>query len=58
MTVNEILLALLKLASVLVLVLPNGFFVAAALALVNTIGPHRPGLHGAGEHHSQMEHAA
>jgi hypothetical protein len=38
MTVNEILLALLKLASVLVLVLP--------------------GLQGAGQHHSQMEHAA
>ena len=58
MTVNEILLALLKLISVPLLVLLNGFFVAAALALVNTIGPHRPGLHGAGEHHSQMEHAA
>jgi hypothetical protein len=57
MTVNEILLALLKLASVLVLVLLNGF-VAAAFALVNTVGPRRPGLHGAGEHHSQMEHAA
>ena len=52
MTVNEILLALLKLASVLVLVLLNGFFVAAEFALVNTVGPHRPGLHGAGEHHS------
>jgi hypothetical protein len=58
MTVNEILLALLNLASVLVLVLLNGFFVAAEFALVNTVGPHRPGLHGAGEHHSQMEHAA
>ena len=58
MTVNEILLALLKLASVLVLVLLNGFFGAAEFALVNTVGPHRPRLHGAGEHHSQMEHAA
>jgi hypothetical protein len=39
MTVNEILLAILKLASVpLLLVLP--------------------GLQGAGQHHSQMEHAA
>ena len=58
MTVNEILLALLKLASVLVLVLLNGFFGAAEFALVNTVCPHRPWLHGAGEHHSQMEHAA
>ena len=58
MTVNEILLAPLKLASVLVLVLLNGFFGAAEFALVNTVCPHRPGLHGAGEHHSQMEHAA
>ena len=58
MTVNEILLAPLKLTSVPRLVLPNGFFVAAEFALVNTVGPHRPGLHGAGEHHSQMEHAA
>ena len=37
MTVNEILLAILKLASVRLLVLP--------------------GLQGAGQHHSQMEHA-
>ena len=58
MTVNEILLAPLNLAPVLVLVLLNGFFVAAEFALVNTVGPHRPGLHGVGEHHSQMEHAA
>ena len=58
MTVNLCMRVLLKLTSVPLLVLLNGFFVAAALALVNTIGPHRPGLHGAGEHHSQMEHAA
>lgn len=38
MTVNEILLAPLKLTSVPLLVLP--------------------GLQGAGQHHSQMEHAA
>ena len=38
MTVNEILLAILKRASVPFLVLP--------------------GLQGAGQHHSQMEHAA